>query len=81
MSRAKTIYFVRHGQAEHNVSNNFSLPDPHLTELGLEQARSLADNDALNKALFSDDEGERNNHATPSGLIILLLRSQTSVHN
>ncbi|KAK8084339.1 hypothetical protein PG997_005610 [Apiospora hydei] len=36
-----TIWLVRHGQAEHNVSDNWNLFDPELTELGQQQARDF----------------------------------------
>ncbi|RFU80824.1 phosphoglycerate mutase family [Trichoderma arundinaceum] len=35
------IYLVRHGEAEHNVSKQFSQRDPPLTQLGFKQAASL----------------------------------------
>jgi broad specificity phosphatase PhoE len=34
----KTVYFLRHGQALHNVSNDFTLHDPVLTPRGEAQA-------------------------------------------
>mmetsp|Transcript_8073 Transcript_8073/g.23727 ORF Transcript_8073/g.23727 Transcript_8073/m.23727 type:complete len:345 (+) Transcript_8073:87-1121(+) len=37
----KTIYLVRHGQAEHNVSGNLALRDPPLTAFGKRQAKVL----------------------------------------
>ena len=42
--KAKKLYFVRHGQAEHNVNaaDNYALPrDAPLTEDGIAQARHL----------------------------------------
>jgi len=39
----KTIYFVRHGEAEVNVSETFGAEDTPLTDKGREQARSLAE--------------------------------------
>ncbi|KAK7942583.1 uncharacterized protein PG986_011696 [Apiospora aurea] len=36
-----TIWLVRHAQAEHNVSDNWDLFDPELTELGKQQARGF----------------------------------------
>jgi broad specificity phosphatase PhoE len=37
-----TIYLVRHAESTHNVTKDFNLRDPGLTELGLTQAASLA---------------------------------------
>lgn len=34
----KRIFLLRHGQGEHNVGQNWDLPDPPLTVLGCEQA-------------------------------------------
>ena len=36
---AKTIYLVRHAQAEHNVAEDWSIADAPLTALGRQQAR------------------------------------------
>ncbi|RDL38594.1 Phosphoglycerate mutase-like protein [Venustampulla echinocandica] len=46
MSRTKIIYLVRHGQAEHNISEqnpqgNSSVKDPNLTPLGRSQCQDL----------------------------------------
>lgn len=38
---AKTIYLVRHAQAEHNVAEDWSIADAPLTALGRQQARDL----------------------------------------
>lgn len=38
----KTVLFVRHGEAEHNVSGDWSIRDPALTETGKFQAQELA---------------------------------------
>jgi broad specificity phosphatase PhoE len=38
----KTIYFVRHGQSEHNVSPVFQSPDSTLSEIGKKQAEAIA---------------------------------------
>jgi broad specificity phosphatase PhoE len=38
----KTVYFVRHGQSEHNISDVFQHPDSPLTELGKQQAQKIA---------------------------------------
>ena len=48
MSRAdamagQRIHLIRHGQAEHNVQFELSIPDPRLTELGRRQASSLTE--------------------------------------
>jgi len=37
----KRIYLTRHAQAEHNVADDYSIPDAPLTALGREQARNL----------------------------------------
>ncbi|MBI2613109.1 histidine phosphatase family protein [Candidatus Kaiserbacteria bacterium] len=39
----KTVYFVRHGEAEVNVSSTFGAEDTPLTDKGREQARSVAE--------------------------------------
>ncbi len=39
----KTIYFVRHGQSEHNVAPIFQAPDSQLSNVGIEQAKYIAD--------------------------------------
>lgn len=39
----KTVYFVRHGQSEANVSPQFQGPDSPLSGKGIEQARAVAD--------------------------------------
>ncbi|KAK3321268.1 histidine phosphatase superfamily [Cercophora scortea] len=39
---ASKIYVVRHAESAHNVSKNFNLRDPGLTELGLAQSVDLA---------------------------------------
>ena len=41
-SMPSTIYLVRHAESVHNVTKDFSLRDPGLTELGFTQASSLA---------------------------------------
>ncbi|KAK3387961.1 histidine phosphatase superfamily [Podospora didyma] len=38
---SSTIYLVRHAESAHNVSKDFSLRDPGLTELGVTQASAL----------------------------------------
>ncbi|PRP88305.1 hypothetical protein PROFUN_03414 [Planoprotostelium fungivorum] len=35
------VFLTRHAQAEHNVSSNWSLHDPPLTQLGEQQAKTL----------------------------------------
>ncbi|GAA5891903.1 hypothetical protein JCM6882_007400 [Rhodosporidiobolus microsporus] len=37
----KTIYFTRHAQAEHNVAEDYTIPDAPLTKLGREQSANL----------------------------------------
>jgi broad specificity phosphatase PhoE len=37
-----TVYLVRHAESVHNVTKDFNLRDPGLTELGFTQASSLA---------------------------------------
>jgi broad specificity phosphatase PhoE len=37
-----TVYLVRHAESVHNVTKDFNLRDPGLTELGFTQAASLA---------------------------------------
>ncbi|KAK4214942.1 phosphoglycerate mutase family [Rhypophila decipiens] len=37
-----TIYLVRHAESEHNVTKDFNIRDPGLTDLGFKQASSLA---------------------------------------
>ncbi|KAH6847109.1 histidine phosphatase superfamily [Chaetomium sp. MPI-CAGE-AT-0009] len=37
-----TVYLVRHAESAHNVTKDFNLRDPGLTELGFTQASSLA---------------------------------------
>ncbi|KAI1394985.1 phosphoglycerate mutase-like protein [Hypoxylon fuscum] len=39
---APIVILIRHGEAEHNLENNWELPDPSLTEKGIEQAKALA---------------------------------------
>lgn len=52
-SAVKRVWCIRHGQAEHNVSSDYSLKDPALTELGIRQAKALTSNAALQRA-FSE---------------------------
>ena len=33
----ESIVVIRHGQAEHNLADDFAIPDPSLTKLGIEQ--------------------------------------------
>lgn len=40
---ASQIHLVRHAESVHNVTKDFSTPDPPLTELGIEQASQLVD--------------------------------------
>ncbi|GAA6042154.1 hypothetical protein JCM8097_004989 [Rhodosporidiobolus ruineniae] len=37
----KRIYFTRHAQAEHNVAEDYTIPDAPLTKLGREQSANL----------------------------------------
>ena len=37
----KTLYIIRHGQAEHNVASDHSIRDPKLTQLGQEQSKAI----------------------------------------
>lgn len=36
-----TIILIRHGEARHNSTQNYGIPDPELTELGQQQCRAL----------------------------------------
>lgn len=36
-----TVILIRHGEAEHNATKNWSLSDPPLTKLGEDQCRQL----------------------------------------
>lgn len=38
-----TIHCIRHGQGLHNVGGNYQLPDPKLTELGIQQCTEVKD--------------------------------------
>lgn len=40
----KTIYLIRHAQAEHNVKEEYHIPDAPLTQLGKQQAKHLIQN-------------------------------------
>jgi broad specificity phosphatase PhoE len=52
-SATPVVYLVRHAEAEHNVSKDFSHRDPPLTKLGLSQASAIATsfNDAQSVAV------------------------------
>lgn len=39
----KVVYFIRHGQSEHNVAPVFQSPDSPLSEFGRKQAQSIAE--------------------------------------
>mmetsp|Transcript_39350 Transcript_39350/g.93078 ORF Transcript_39350/g.93078 Transcript_39350/m.93078 type:complete len:250 (-) Transcript_39350:179-928(-) len=59
---AKTVCFIRHGQAMHNIpyeqgkrDEAIKILDPHLTDLGREQAKSMQENPLLLEALGGDD--------------------------
>lgn len=38
-----TVWFIRHGQAEHNVESNFDIRDPALTSTGIQQSKQTGD--------------------------------------
>jgi len=38
----KTIVLIRHGQAEHNVNEDYTIFDPALTKLGVQQSKDLS---------------------------------------
>ena len=38
----KDVWFVRHGQAQHNVRNRYNIHDPELTPLGRAQAANVS---------------------------------------
>merc|ERR1712224_489287 len=42
------VVLVRHGEGEHNATRNYKLIDPHLTEKGIIQARSLSGHPLFN---------------------------------
>ena len=46
---SKKIYLCRHAQAEHNVSEDYSIHDAPLTPLGRMQAINLAKDTRLNE--------------------------------
>ncbi|CAF1232108.1 unnamed protein product [Didymodactylos carnosus] len=37
----KTIFYLRHCQAEHNVNNEYNIQDPRLTQIGIEHAKKI----------------------------------------
>lgn len=41
----KTVYFIRHAEAEHNIGSppDYTLPDPRLTSTGVQQAQRIRD--------------------------------------
>jgi broad specificity phosphatase PhoE len=41
-TRAKVVYFVRHGQSEDNVAPVFQSPDSPLSAVGRQQAERIA---------------------------------------
>ncbi|KAG5438178.1 hypothetical protein PCANB_003029 [Pneumocystis canis] len=41
MTSDKEVYIIRHAQAEHNLTKNYDLKDPKLTDFGKDQARML----------------------------------------
>lgn len=50
----KEIYFVRHGEATHNVTDDFDLPDPPLTKIGVGQARGVQEDLHISDAISKD---------------------------
>ena len=68
----KTVYFVRHGEAEVNVSETFGAEDTPLTEKGRKQARASAERCAHLSAevmLVSTMERAKETASFVSGLI------------
>jgi len=62
-TRRKTIWFIRHGQSEHNVLYHsgqkdaaISLLDPELTEEGKMQAISASGDRLLNRPIYTRDQ-------------------------
>ncbi len=53
MSNTKKIYFIRHGQAEHNATRNYGLRDPALTSTGIQQASNIRIEDPPDLILIS----------------------------
>ncbi|KAF2454808.1 histidine phosphatase superfamily [Lineolata rhizophorae] len=49
-----TLILIRHAQALHNVSKEYTIPDPGLSELGLRQSAELQDH-LRNKFPLADD--------------------------
>eukprot|EP00929_Paragymnodinium_shiwhaense_P089332 TRINITY_DN49491_c0_g1_i1.p1 TRINITY_DN49491_c0_g1~~TRINITY_DN49491_c0_g1_i1.p1 ORF type:complete len:223 (+),score=24.89 TRINITY_DN49491_c0_g1_i1:3-671(+) len=47
-SSEKRVFLVRHGEGQHNVTKNYNLSDPVLTEKGQQQATSLRGHSDLN---------------------------------
>ncbi|KAF9510653.1 hypothetical protein BS47DRAFT_1347824 [Hydnum rufescens UP504] len=54
MASNRVIYFVRHPQAEHNASRDWSIPDPPLTPLGKQQAEDLNESTSDNIQATAD---------------------------
>jgi broad specificity phosphatase PhoE len=38
---APTVILIRHAQAHHNLTKNYHIPDPPLTDHGIEQCKHL----------------------------------------
>jgi broad specificity phosphatase PhoE len=57
----KQVWFVRHGEAEHNISDDFDCPDPALTETGKQQAHKVSRDteSGLRYALYNKDKHNR----------------------
>eukprot|EP00960_Hanusia_phi_P053355 762026-Hanusia_phi.AAC.2 len=51
LARPKTVFFIRHAEAEHNSVADWGIRDPVLTENGWNQARSLRHQAILRDAL------------------------------
>eukprot|EP00924_Labyrinthula_sp_SR-Ha-C_P016232 snap_masked-scaffold_52-processed-gene-0.24-mRNA-1 protein AED:1.00 eAED:1.00 QI:0/-1/0/0/-1/1/1/0/246 len=49
MKYEKKVWFIRHCQGEHNINDDFSIPDPPLTLAGMKQASSISSNPLLPK--------------------------------
>jgi hypothetical protein len=46
-SNKKAVWFIRHGEAEHNKTKNNQIRDPALTEFGVTQAKDAASSPAF----------------------------------
>ncbi|KAI8961847.1 phosphoglycerate mutase-like protein [Daldinia sp. FL1419] len=52
---APIIILIRHGEALHNINNEWDLPDPVLTEKGVEQCEALAEKLEQNFGFASEE--------------------------